>query len=110
MHRGPKMCSATLDQLGGLPMWAKARTTDPATSHDAAESMYDEAQAQRGHIHQWLIVHGGMTADALDQALGLRVTSAGRRLPELESEGLVRKTERQAMTRSGRSAIIWEAV
>jgi len=102
--------SGQIDQLGGLPMWTQARTSDPATSHEAAASMYDEARAQRQHIHQWLIVHGGLTADGLDQALGLRVTSAGRRLPELESEGLVRKTQRQAMTRSGRSAIIWEAV
>ena len=102
--------SKTLDQLGGLPMWTQARTSDPVTSHEAAESMYDEAKAQRGHIYRWLKEHGGMTADGLDQALGLRVTSAGRRLPELEAEGLVRKTERQVMTRSGRSAIIWEAV
>ena len=101
--------SGQIDQLGGLPMWTQARTSDPETSHEAAASMYDEAKAQRGHIYRWLKEHGGMTADALDQALGLRVTSAGRRLPELESEGLVRKTQRQAMTRSGRSAIIWEA-
>ena len=102
--------SKTLDQIGGLPMWTQARTSDPETSHAAAESMYDEARAQRGHIHLWLMDHGGMTADALDQALGLRVTSAGRRLPELEADGKVRKTDRQAMTRSGRSAIIWEAI
>ena len=102
--------SKTLDQLGGLPMWTQARTSDPETSHEAAASMYDEAKAQRGHILWCLHEYGGMTADGLDQALGLRVTSAGRRLPELESEGLVRKTQRQAMTRSGRSAIIWEAV
>ena len=102
--------SKTIDQTGGLPMWTRARTTDPETSHDAAESMYDEATAQREHIHQWLIVHGGMTADGLDQALGLRVTSAGRRLSELEASGEVRKTDRKDVTRSGRYATIWEAI
>ena len=102
--------SKTLDNTAGLPMWTRARTTDPDTSHQAAASMEDGAASQRKQINQYLIANAGRTADALDHELGLRVTSAGRRLSELEAAGLVRKTERRAPTRSGRSAIIWEAI
>jgi predicted ArsR family transcriptional regulator len=86
------------------------RATDPDTSRLAAESMVDEAATQREIIYNWLLTRGGMTADKLDQELGLRVTSAGRRLSELEAVGRVAKTERREMTRSGRWAIVWEAI
>lgn len=87
-----------------------ARASDPDTSHEAAASMVDEAQNQRIQIYAWLVGHGPMTADELDEALGFRLTSSGRRLPELRETGKVRMTEEKRKTRSGRSARLWEAI
>ena len=108
--------SKTLQQFDGLPMFdgpsppPRARESDPETSHEAAASMANEAAAQRSKIHRALLCHGGKTADGLDEFCELRVTSAGRRLPELQKLGLARPTDRKEKTRSGRMARVWEAV
>jgi len=100
--------SKHLDELGGLPLFPpKARNSDPDTSHEAAESMEGEADTQRKWILASLRRMGPQTADELDQRLGLRPTSAGRRLSELS--GLVEMTEKTALTRSGRRAHVWRA-
>ena len=88
----------------------RARNTDPDTSHQAAESMADEAESQRRRILACLRYYGAMTADALDEVLELRLTSAGRRLPELEEADLVTLTGGKALTRSGRQARLWRAI
>ena len=87
-----------------------ARATDPTTSHQAAAAARDHAGVQRVRILKHLQQCGMLTADALDEALQMRATSAGRRLPELEALGLARPTEKTARTRSGRQARLWEAV
>ena len=103
--------SKTLDELGGLPLFPpKARNSDPDTSHEAAESMEGDAKAQRQRILAYLRYHGPHTADCLDAFLGLRDTSAGRRLPELKEMGLVEMTTMKALTRSGRRAHVWRAI
>jgi predicted ArsR family transcriptional regulator len=95
----------------GLPLFAepepRARTTDPETSHEAAVSMSDAAASQRAEIYQHLLTVGPATADAIDLALGYRVTSAGRRLPELRDLGKVVMLEGTGLTRSGRQARLW---
>ena len=103
--------SKTMDELGGLPMFPpRSRNSDPETSHEAAGSMAGEARAQRERILAHLRLHGPHTADALDEALGLRDTSAGRRLPELWDMGLACPNASVALTRSGRRAHVWRAV
>ncbi len=87
-----------------------ARNSDPETSHEAAASMVNEAEAQRRQILYHLRTKGPRTADELDEELNLRDTSAGRRLPELEVVFLARPTEEKRKTRSGRRARIWEAI
>ena len=87
----------------------RARHTDPDTSHEAAESVEDSAPAQRAQILEYLRNYGPLTADALDEALGLRLTSAGRRLPELQGLRLVDMTRSKAKTRTGRFARLWKA-
>ena len=92
----------------GLPLFEpRARNTDPDTSHAAAISMSDAAHSQRGLILAYLKEHGPAIADAIDDALGLRLTSSGRRLPELEEMGLVEMTDGYGTTRSNRSARLW---
>ena len=87
----------------------RARTSDPDTSHSAAASMADGgAETQRRAILLSLRADGPTTADGLDARLDLRVTSSGRRLSELGEAGLVEMTERKALTRSGRSARVWQ--
>ncbi len=85
----------------------RARSTDPATSHDAAASMRDVAAQQAAAILAHLRTHGPATADGLDAAIGWRPTTAGRRLAELERVGQVRRLATTALTRSGRAAQLW---
>lgn len=79
----------------GLGLWLgweapRARSSDPQTSKDAAQSMVDGAEAQRQKILAYLQVHaGGATADTLDRELGWRPSTAGRRLSELIESGQV---------------------
>ena len=100
----------TINQTGGLPMWTRARTTDPETSHKAAASMKDGAESQRGDIVHALNLYGPRTADELDAFCGFRPTTAGRRLSELRESGLARETNETRPTRSGRDATVWKAV
>ena len=88
----------------------RARRTDPDTSHAAANSMAEGAKGQRSRIHAYLTEFGPHTADELDEALDLRVTSAGRRLSELKEKGLAERTTEKRPTRSGRGAYAWRAL
>lgn len=81
----------------------RARRSDPRTSHAAAASMRGAVGAQRAAVLAAL--HAGpLTADEIDDVQGWRPTTAGRRLPELEAMGLVRRLPETALTRSGRQA------
>ena len=98
--------------IEALPLWEirkMARRENPTTSHLAAESMQGEAGVQRQAILQHLkdCVYQGHCADDLDQHLALRPTSCGRRLKELELQGLVWRTGETRQTRSGRAAEVW---
>ncbi len=101
--------SKTFEQAELFPP-PRARNTDPATSHAAAASMQNEAGSQRAAIYAHLRKNGPAIADELDAALGLRLTSAGRRLAELHDQGLVERTEQTRDTRSGRKAYLWRAL
>ncbi len=92
----------------------KARTTDPATSHTAARMV--DAAGQRGRIMEVLRaiyrdvgLAGGLTADQLDEMIGWRLTTAGRRLSELRARELVIPCG-ERKTRSGRPATVYRAV
>ena len=96
-----------------LDLFTMARTTDPATSHEAAAAV--DAEGQRGEIMIVLGIasfslSGGMTADEIDEVIGWRITTAGRRLSELKARGLVEATGTQRLTRSGRFATVYRVV
>jgi predicted ArsR family transcriptional regulator len=96
-----------------LPLFA--RRTDPPTSHAAAASMRDYAEAQRWMIVQLLgFAKTGLTADEIDLRAGWRPTTAGRRLGELVRTGRVRVKVVNGEpvtrpTRSGRPAQVYVA-
>lgn len=92
-----------------LPLFveAKARRTDPVTSHDAAESMTHAAGVQRALILNALAKHGPQTADALDELLSFRPTTAGRRCSELVKAARIHVTGELRPTRSNRDAQVY---
>jgi len=99
---------AFLNDLFNVPEPA-ARHSDPATSHEAAASMADEADHQRATVLAALHDFGPMSNDQLDQQLGWRVGTASRRTAELLKVGLVRRTDTRVPTRTGRAAFLLEA-
>ena len=98
-------------QTPELPLFAPtpaARLTNPDTSHAAAQSMREQARVQRAQIVACLRQHGPMTADEIDQQMGYRPTTAGRRMAELAKLGTVRTNGETRLTRSGRAAEVWD--
>jgi hypothetical protein len=95
----------TIGPMGteALPLFRK---TDPQTSADAAKSMRTQAGVQRALIlaHMRACPYQDHNGDELDQHLGFRPTTAGRRLPELRRLGLVEVTGETRETRSHRQA------
>lgn len=83
------------------------RRTDVETSHQAAASMTEGVYSQRKEVLR-VLATGPMTADQVDELIGWRLTTAGRRLPELREMGRVRMLQATGETRSGRSARLWE--
>lgn len=107
VHGGPATrCPETID-LFSPP---RARSTDPETSHEAAESMVGAAGAQRAACLEHLRTVGPSIADEIDAAMDWRPTTAGRRLSELAEAGLARITSQKRRTRSNRNAFVWEAL
>lgn len=88
-----------------------SRATDPATSYAAAASMPSAAETQRSDILAALRAAPlGLTSDEADAVLKWRPCTAGRRMHELVARGSIRATERTRLTRSGRSAVVYEVI
>lgn len=94
---------------------AKARRTDPATSHQAAQSvtgltetqeriyaLLKEAPRTDEEIYERMVQHYGETATSL--------SGARTRRRELVDLGLARDSGGRDTTRAGRLTIIWEAI
>lgn len=86
-----------------------ARNTDPVTSHLAADSVKHFGKAHIDQIVVALLLWGPMTADEIAQRCELDKYQICRRLPEAETQGLVRATDAIRKTASGRAARVWEA-
>lgn len=101
---------------------ARARTTDPSTSHAAAASLtVDALRASQAAVHAALVAAGPMTDVDLvewytDAAKGdpdyPRQSQSGirTRRAELAAGGLVEDTGDRKRLDSGRQAIVWKAV
>jgi len=101
-----------------LPFDARtlARSTDPQTSKDAASASRELRALQHRtimavmEIRPAFCVPRDFTADEIAALCDLDRHQVGRRLGELEREGLVRRTGNKRPTPSGRMAQCYEVV
>jgi len=94
---------------------ARARASDPWTSHAAAQSLEsDKIRQSQEAVLSFLRRHGGMDDSSLvklysgspqQSPSGLRTRRA-----ELVEKGLVRDSGKTVTLPSGRRAIVWESV
>lgn len=93
-------------------MSALARSTDPATSHQAAFTFDAVAETIQQRILAELrgLGRGGMTTHALAAVLSLELVTVSPRMKPLVTAGLVRDSGRRSDSPSGRARIIWEIV
>ena len=80
------------------------------TSREAAEKAEGTAEAGRARVLACLVRHGAMTLQQIEDALGWSGNTVRPRRCELEAAGLVVNSGRTAKTKSGRDAVLWEAV
>ena len=79
------------------------------TSYAAAVAKRPTAPAQRAQVYATLVASGPLTAEQLEDHLGLSGNSIRPRLVELRRDALVLDTGRRIKTRSGRWAVVWAA-
>lgn len=90
-----------------------ARSSDPITSHLAAEGAirFRQSHAQRIlSALQDLIAGDGMTAKQIARSTGLTVVQVDRRLPELQRDGKARVVQLGGSDRVVNGFRVWEAV
>lgn len=85
---------------------ALARTTDPATSHEAAPGSARRSAGQR-LVLDALAAHGPGTDFDLAEWTGRQQTSMGKRRLELQRAGLVEPTGGRRPSPSGSAALVW---
>lgn len=102
-------CNRTLDLFDPRTL---ARTGDPSSSAEAARSVVRSGNraAQAAEVLEALRRHGKSTSRGLAQAAGLDRHLVARRLPELEREGRVRRTEQIMCRWAGKLAVGWVAL
>lgn len=86
------MLKTSLDAIHSLPLFAAARSSDPATSHAAARRA-----PVRGHCKLILeaLAAGPAGQTEIAKRTGLTVAAVSKRLPELRRAGLVERTGRE---------------
>lgn len=100
------------------PAVAKARRTDPVTSHQAAQSVANQTEVQHAILE--VLKHAGPLCDQeiirayirSEYAASFpRQSDAGLRTrrAELVAKGMVRDSGTRVKLPSGRSSIVWEA-
>jgi predicted transcriptional regulator len=92
----------------GLPIFNRARISDPVTSYEAADSAKDLASKHFGIIVDCLKAHGALGKDGIAQHSGLDSNQVSRRLNELHNMGLICLTGRTVKSKSGRNEREWE--
>jgi hypothetical protein len=92
------------EQLG-LPYVATSET-----SQAAAKSVVPNARTLRAAVLRVIQALGPLTDEQIQEALHMNPSTQRPRRVELVEGGHVRDSGRRAKTRSGRSAVLWEAV
>ena len=88
----------------------RARKLDPTTSQQAAQAISQVAPIHLQRIHECLHEHGPMGKDSIAMALDMNPNQVSRRLPELQSMGLVVLTGKTVKSNSGRQEREWRAL
>ena len=89
---------------------ARARRTDPQSSHAAAFHVEQSGKAGKQRIQAGaaVLAHPGCTSAELADRTGLDRYMLARRLPELRDDGLVRQSGSKHLCRmTGRLAVTW---
>lgn len=93
---------------------ARARATDPATSHEAAASIQPKASTRiRDEILQAFSRYGPMTDEEIaDHLSWLNASPSGMRTrrAELVAAGLIEQHSADGRTSSGRRCAVWQLV
>ena len=87
--------------------WKRVRKTDPVTSRIAAQTMNKMDAKHQARILYALRKYGPLIAHEIADATSLDHVQVCRRLPELESDGLVFETGETRNSPSGRPARVW---
>lgn len=103
------MTASHSQQLGFVP---RARSSDPTTSHQAAEASVRFAD---GHAARILYVlqnadSHGLCAAEIGEACGLSVVQVDRRTCEIERKGLIRVLQRDGKDVTAHGMRVWVAV
>jgi predicted ArsR family transcriptional regulator len=88
----------------------RARTSDPATSHEAAASARELRARHNRVILEALRVHGPMGKDGIAARTGLTGVAVARRMSELRQLRLAVETGRRAKSAAGRPETEWSAI
>ena len=84
-----------------------ARSTDPITSYQAAESVKESAKQHQSVIFMCLLKHGALGKDGISKLTGLDSNQVARRLAELQRQGQIVLTGRTVKSKSGREEREW---
>ena len=87
-----------------------ARSTDPATSHQAAQAATSFAGTHCERIHKALQLCGPMDPEQLGAMVGMESYSVRKRLADCQKAGMAEPTGEIVPTTSGRSQRVWRAL
>lgn len=90
---------------------AYARSTDPATAHQAAASVKPDLPRLEAAVLDCLRAFGarGLTSEELADAMAMERVTVSPRLKPLALKGLAVDTGMRRQGRSGRASIVWRA-
>jgi len=91
-----------------LPIFGRARASDPITSFEAADSAKDLASKHFSMIVDTLKAHGALGKDGIARHSGLDPNQVARRLNELSNMGFIELTGRTVKSKSGRNEREWK--
>jgi len=90
-------------------MRASARRTDPSTSHEAANlAEKTTAKSDRERLLRYVLDKPGETHAEIANVLGMKASSAHKRLPELRDRGQIGQGPARKCRINGTRMMTWE--
>ena len=103
LHQGV-LFSGSSDNRPGL-----VRRDAPDTSREAAAAVESVTGRDRQRVYAAIRTSGGLTDEEIRDRLGMGESTERPRRRELVVSGHIKASGRRRKTRTGRSAIVWEA-